>query len=167
MPISVQCVCAKKFSAPDKLAGKRVKCPSCGQPLDIPDPAADPLFPELSEGDLVAADDPLAQAPVPAAPGSPLGNPLAGAGDPLAQAPGPAALGSPLGGPLAGAGGPLQPAAGVPQAGAAQGPAKTVKSGLLISTLAATLVGFILIMIGAFMPWITLTAKDRNQESAK
>ena len=65
MPISVQCVCAKKFSAPDKLAGKRVKCPSCGQPLDIPDPAADPLFPELSEGDLVAADDPLAQAPAP------------------------------------------------------------------------------------------------------
>jgi hypothetical protein len=37
MPISVTCSCGKKISAPGKLAGKRVKCPSCQAAVKIPD----------------------------------------------------------------------------------------------------------------------------------
>ena len=32
----VTCVCGKSFRAAPHLAGKRVKCPSCGTPIDIP-----------------------------------------------------------------------------------------------------------------------------------
>lgn len=41
MPIKVVCKCGQKFSANDKMAGKRVKCPKCSQPLQIPDSNAD------------------------------------------------------------------------------------------------------------------------------
>ncbi len=37
MPIVVHCRCGKKFKAKDKLAGKKVRCPGCDQPLRIPD----------------------------------------------------------------------------------------------------------------------------------
>ena len=42
-PIPVACGCGKKFRAKAELAGKRVKCPACGQALAIPHagPAAD------------------------------------------------------------------------------------------------------------------------------
>jgi hypothetical protein len=36
MPIKVACKCGQQFAANDNLAGKRVKCPKCGQPLTIP-----------------------------------------------------------------------------------------------------------------------------------
>jgi hypothetical protein len=37
MPISVACPgCKKKLKAKDELAGKRVKCPACGEPVVIP-----------------------------------------------------------------------------------------------------------------------------------
>jgi hypothetical protein len=37
VPISVQCpACQKKLKARDDLAGKRIKCPACGQPVLIP-----------------------------------------------------------------------------------------------------------------------------------
>jgi len=36
MPIKVQCSCGKRLSAPDRLAGKTVKCPGCGSPLKVP-----------------------------------------------------------------------------------------------------------------------------------
>jgi len=44
MPIHVTCQCNASFSAKDHLAGKLVKCPSCGQPLAIPaaEPVAEP-----------------------------------------------------------------------------------------------------------------------------
>ncbi len=46
MPISVQCPgCGKKLKAKDELAGKRVKCPSCGQVLGIPLPLGRPDSP--------------------------------------------------------------------------------------------------------------------------
>ena len=47
MPISCQCAsCGAKMNVADKFAGKRAKCPKCGQPIDIPAaPAAqDSLF---------------------------------------------------------------------------------------------------------------------------
>ncbi len=37
MPIVVHCNCGKKFKARDKLAGRKVRCPGCGNPLRIPD----------------------------------------------------------------------------------------------------------------------------------
>jgi RsiW-degrading membrane proteinase PrsW (M82 family) len=36
MPISVTCACGKKLKAPDSAAGKRSKCPACGQPVTVP-----------------------------------------------------------------------------------------------------------------------------------
>lgn len=42
MPIPVKCKCGKQISAPDKLAGKRAKCPSCGEALSIPGGSSKP-----------------------------------------------------------------------------------------------------------------------------
>ena len=42
MPIQVACQCGQKFSAKDELAGKRAKCPKCGQPLVIAEAAPAP-----------------------------------------------------------------------------------------------------------------------------
>ena len=42
MPIIVVCACKKRLRAPDDFAGRRVKCPSCGAPLDIPRPEPEP-----------------------------------------------------------------------------------------------------------------------------
>ncbi|MEE3370238.1 MAG: hypothetical protein VX346_12945 [Planctomycetota bacterium] len=39
MPIQVACQCGQRFSAKDELAGKRAKCPKCGQPLVIAEAA--------------------------------------------------------------------------------------------------------------------------------
>ncbi len=36
MPIVVACRCGQRFQAIAELAGKRVSCPACGQPLEIP-----------------------------------------------------------------------------------------------------------------------------------
>ena len=40
MPVVVSCQCGQRFSAKDQLFGKQVKCPSCGGPLLVPNPAA-------------------------------------------------------------------------------------------------------------------------------
>ncbi|NQT14766.1 MAG: hypothetical protein HQ582_18575 [Planctomycetes bacterium] len=41
MPITAECgACHKRFKAPDKLAGKRVKCPQCGGVIQVPAPQA-------------------------------------------------------------------------------------------------------------------------------
>lgn len=40
MPIKVSCQCGKRLSVKDEYAGKRVKCPGCGQPLSVPRPRA-------------------------------------------------------------------------------------------------------------------------------
>jgi DNA-directed RNA polymerase subunit RPC12/RpoP len=38
MPIKVTCKCGSSFAARDELAGRAVKCPNCGQPIQIPGP---------------------------------------------------------------------------------------------------------------------------------
>ena len=38
MAIKVACACGKKLSVKDEHAGRRVKCPSCKKPLQIPKP---------------------------------------------------------------------------------------------------------------------------------
>ncbi|HRU04799.1 MAG TPA: hypothetical protein P5137_03370 [Candidatus Brocadiia bacterium] len=40
MPISVKCSCGKALSLPDSFAGKKVKCPMCGQAIQAPAAAA-------------------------------------------------------------------------------------------------------------------------------
>ncbi len=62
MPISVRCPkCQKKLQAPDSLAGKRAKCPHCGQLMRLPEPA--PQTEEVEEDKEVLEDlgssDPL------------------------------------------------------------------------------------------------------------
>lgn len=61
MPISVACACGKKFQAKDELAGKRVKCPGCGQPLLIPAPQA--AKPQQAGAGAQAAKPPAAKKP--------------------------------------------------------------------------------------------------------
>jgi hypothetical protein len=63
VPISIQCpTCRKKLKARDDLAGKRVKCPGCGQPVLIPGvdpPATVEVTPTDSQAliDAAIADD--------------------------------------------------------------------------------------------------------------
>lgn len=78
--ISVTCACGGKFQAPPALAGKRVKCPKCGQPIAVPPPAA-------PQSSAPSDDDPLGLGPM----GLDLGTPLS----PGQSAPGYAAPGSP------------------------------------------------------------------------
>ena len=55
MPIPVSCQCGQAFRAKDDLAGKRVKCPKCGQPLQIPGP--NPSDSAASASGLLSIDD--------------------------------------------------------------------------------------------------------------
>jgi predicted RNA-binding Zn-ribbon protein involved in translation (DUF1610 family) len=63
MPIQVTCSCGKTLTAPDAAAGKRAKCPGCGQVITVPAP--------IQEAELLgaaAAQDPYGVAePSPAA----------------------------------------------------------------------------------------------------
>lgn len=45
MPIKVICMCGKKFSVKDELAGKKVKCPACQKVLNLSKAAAEKLSP--------------------------------------------------------------------------------------------------------------------------
>lgn len=40
MPVKAKCKCGKVIAAPDKYAGKLVKCPACQEPLQIPSASA-------------------------------------------------------------------------------------------------------------------------------
>lgn len=40
MPIRVTCPCGRQLAVKDSLAGKKVKCPKCKQPLLIPGPGS-------------------------------------------------------------------------------------------------------------------------------
>ena len=44
MPISAQCSCGKRVSVSDALAGKTIRCPACGDPIEVVQaaPAAGP-----------------------------------------------------------------------------------------------------------------------------
>jgi hypothetical protein len=36
MPITVACVCGKRYAVGEQLAGKAVNCPTCGQAISVP-----------------------------------------------------------------------------------------------------------------------------------
>jgi DNA-directed RNA polymerase subunit RPC12/RpoP len=46
MSIVVSCQCGKQFKVKDEFAGKKGKCPSCGNRFIVPTPAAKPAEPE-------------------------------------------------------------------------------------------------------------------------
>jgi WD40 repeat protein len=65
MPIQVACPCGFRSLAPDPFAGKKVKCPKCNRPLEVPDPSqAMELTPVADDDDgaygLAPADPALA-----------------------------------------------------------------------------------------------------------
>jgi hypothetical protein len=66
MPIKAECgSCHKRFKAPDKLAGKKIKCPQCGGAIPIPVPAP----PQQAQGDTYGiAEEPNAEAVAPPPP---------------------------------------------------------------------------------------------------
>ncbi|MFO7903611.1 MAG: HEAT repeat domain-containing protein [Planctomycetota bacterium] len=102
--IQVRCrQCRQRFKAKAQLAGKRVKCPSCGSPIEIPDPravsAAEAGFGD-GQGGLLAGtedrgmqgDDLLSGAP--ARSGKGVGNAGPGSGQPLMQESDPLGIGA-------------------------------------------------------------------------
>ena len=56
MAIEVQCSCGKRLKAQPSLAGKRVRCPACKSPVDIPDSRQTDVA-ELSVQPTTADDD--------------------------------------------------------------------------------------------------------------
>jgi hypothetical protein len=66
MPIQVACSCGKKFAAKDELAGKRVKCPTCGGAIAIPAPAAQapPVSAPQQPADPLFGSDPFGADPL-------------------------------------------------------------------------------------------------------
>lgn len=97
MAINVKCGCGQEFMAKDELAGKKVKCPKCGQILAIPGAGDAPAASgELSMDDLMKMDAgaptiPGTGMPGMGMPGAQLGN-VAG---PQAQLPGAGGFQSP------------------------------------------------------------------------
>ena len=63
MPLRVACSCGKKLQAPDSAAGKRAKCPSCGNTLQLP--PLESLLEEISAEDLPPQEDLLAGSSLP------------------------------------------------------------------------------------------------------
>lgn len=64
MPIHVQCNCGVRVRVGDKLAARRVKCPSCGQSLAVPD-AKDADPPNAKNAEQTESDDAYRIAEVP------------------------------------------------------------------------------------------------------
>ncbi len=96
--IPIACACGQQMKAKAKLFGKKVKCPKCGQPIQIPNPAQQPApavppQPAAPNPVVPAAADPLAM------PAAPLGAPIdafGAAADPLAAIADPMAAPAPL-----------------------------------------------------------------------
>ena len=72
MPIAVSCHCGKSYSAPDAMAGKRVRCSACGSAFLVPDPmAASPVPPPPIPAAQPSASSVSPSPWVPASPPSP------------------------------------------------------------------------------------------------
>lgn len=61
MPIKVTCQCGKSFAAKDELAGKRLDCPNCNNPLEIPRVSQKP---DSTAGDSATPPIPSATPPI-------------------------------------------------------------------------------------------------------
>ncbi len=49
MAITVTCQCGRALSAPDRLAGKRAKCPACGEVVEVPNEDDDAFIYDLAQ----------------------------------------------------------------------------------------------------------------------
>lgn len=56
MPISFSCPCGQPLQAPDKIQGKKIKCPGCGKTLTVPGTAAQAAVPSPVIGFAAEAD---------------------------------------------------------------------------------------------------------------
>ena len=56
MPIKITCQCGQRFAAKERLAGRTVKCPKCGEPLIVPQ-SQDQAIGAVSAGGTTIADD--------------------------------------------------------------------------------------------------------------
>jgi uncharacterized membrane protein YhaH (DUF805 family) len=65
MTITASCQCGKTFRVPEKFAGKRIKCSSCGEPLSVP--AASPSTSSTAATATAATSAPATAAPATAA----------------------------------------------------------------------------------------------------
>jgi hypothetical protein len=155
MPISVTCQCGQSFRAKDDLAGKRVKCPKCGQPLTIPggqNPSQSGVQQVSSSASGTLSLDDLMRLDA-SAPTMPQGMP--------AQQPGaPAAMpGMPAQFPQAGGGGfvPGAPLFGQPAAKKSSGGNK----GLIIAL--CSLGGFVFLAIVAVVLILVFRGSDNSQ----
>ncbi len=162
MPIVVGCSCGKRFKAPDHLAGKKVKCPNCGNPLVVPAEQPGPSAPQPMESGI-----PVDAA---AAGGDLWGNMLGGGTPGGAQAPGgfgglggaPGGIGGApagLGGAPGGFGGAPSGFGGAPAAfaGASSG---SRSSGISPKTMVILgVVGFVVLAGGLTGVWF-LTSSD-------
>jgi len=66
MPLQIPCPCGKTLKVPDNLAGKKVKCPSCAEILEVPASPPLPVFDPDVVFDEIASSPrpPKSQSPV-------------------------------------------------------------------------------------------------------
>lgn len=66
MPIDIQCnQCKKRFRVPDKFGGRRIKCPNCQEPIEVPAAGAAEAGQKPAEGSGVGPVPALAEKPAP------------------------------------------------------------------------------------------------------
>ncbi|SMP61774.1 hypothetical protein SAMN06265222_107165 [Neorhodopirellula lusitana] len=68
MPIPIKCQCGKSLSVRDELAGKAVKCPSCGKPVRVPAASGKPAAGQPARRPAGAPASPARPAPARPAP---------------------------------------------------------------------------------------------------
>ena len=66
MPIRVTCACGKQYNLKDEVAGRKVKCPTCGAAIDVPSREVDELqeLAQLLEQQPVHRYDPPSRQPM-------------------------------------------------------------------------------------------------------
>ncbi len=74
MAISATCDCGKTVRAPDHAAGKKARCPACGNVLRIPMPHGSNATPAPRTSQSAAHSTPATRAPTAAAPENPFGD---------------------------------------------------------------------------------------------
>lgn len=72
MPLQIPCPCGKTLKVPDNLAGKKVKCPSCAEILDVPASPPPPTFdPDVVFDEIASSPRPPKPTTAPETPADP------------------------------------------------------------------------------------------------
>lgn len=100
MPLQIPCPCGKTLKVPDNLAGKKVKCPSCAEIVEVPASPPPPVFdPDVVFDEISSSPrppKPASQTEIEFPPATPAGLPLAVSGGTTIVLPGGFVLPSPL-----------------------------------------------------------------------